>query len=62
MTSGDPILRAHDKETGVIVAEIALPARATGVPMTYMVEGRQYIVVAVAGPDHPAELVALTSR
>ncbi len=62
VTSGDPILRAHDKETGAIVAEIALPARATGVPMTYMVEGRQYIVVAVAGPDHPAELVALTSR
>ena len=62
VTSGDPILRARDKETGAIVAEIALPARATGVPMTYMVEGRQYIVVAVAGPDHPAELVALTSR
>ena len=62
VTSGDPILRAHDKETGAIVAEIALPARATGVPMTYMVEGRQYIVVAVAGPDHPAELIALTSR
>ena len=62
VTSGDPILRAHDKETGAIVAEISLPARATGVPMTYMVEGRQYIVVAVAGPDHPAELVALTSR
>jgi len=62
VTSGDPILRAHDKETGAIVAEISLPARATGVPMTYMVEGRQYIVVAVAGPDHPAELIALTSR
>ena len=62
VTSGDPILRAHDKRTGAIVAEIPLPARPTGVPMTYMADGRQYIVVAVAGPDHPAELIALTSR
>ena len=56
---GDPVLRAHDKRSGKIFAEIELPARATGVPMTYMVESRQYIVVAVGAPDHPAELVAL---
>jgi quinoprotein glucose dehydrogenase len=61
VTSGEPVLRAHDKRNGAILAEIPLPARVTGVPMTYMVDGVQYVVVAVAGPgpDKPAELVAL---
>ncbi len=53
------MLRAHDKGTGEIVAEIPLPARPTGVPMTYLADGAQYVVVAVAGPGHPGELVAL---
>ena len=53
------LLRAHDKETGEILAEIELPSHQTGVPMTYMHEGRQYIVAAVAGRGVPAELVAL---
>ncbi len=57
---GKPVLRAHDKATGEIVAEIELPAPQTGVPMSYLHEGKQYVVVAVAAPDHPAELVALT--
>ncbi|HUU36427.1 MAG TPA: PQQ-binding-like beta-propeller repeat protein [Vicinamibacterales bacterium] len=56
---GGPRLRAFDKKTGQVVAEIALPAGATGAPMTYSHEGRQYIVVAVAGEDHEPELVAL---
>ncbi|MCZ0936457.1 MAG: PQQ-binding-like beta-propeller repeat protein [Gemmatimonadetes bacterium] len=53
------LLRAHDKETGEILAEIELPSHQTGVPMTYMHDGRQYIVAAVAGRGVPAELVAL---
>jgi len=53
------VLRAHDKDTGEIIAEIELPAHQTGVPMTYEHEGVQYIVVAVAGRDVPGELVAL---
>jgi quinoprotein glucose dehydrogenase len=56
---GKPILRAHDKASGAIVAEIDLPAPQTGLPMSYAIDGDQYIVVAVAGPEHPAELVAL---
>jgi quinoprotein glucose dehydrogenase len=32
---------------------------ATGVPMTYMVDGRQFIVLAVGAAGVPAELVAL---
>jgi quinoprotein glucose dehydrogenase len=56
---GGRMLRAHDKRTGDILAEIELPANQTGVPMTYMLDGVQYVVVAVGASDHPAELVAL---
>jgi len=56
---GQPVLRAHDRATGETVAEVALPAPQTGVPMSYLHDGEQYVVVAVAAPDHPAELVAL---
>ena len=38
---------------------IVLPAGTTGIPMTYLVNGRQYVVVAVGGEGHPAELAAL---
>lgn len=55
----DPKLRAFDKATGALVAEIALPANVNGAPTTYMAGGRQYIVVAVGGANLPAELVAL---
>jgi quinoprotein glucose dehydrogenase len=51
-------LRAHDKRTGEILAEIELPANETGVPMTYMLDGVQYLVLAVGATEHPAELVA----
>jgi quinoprotein glucose dehydrogenase len=52
--------RAYDKKTGKLVHEMELPAMTTGVPMTYMVKGKQYIVVAIATPATPASLVALT--
>ncbi|MXX55173.1 MAG: pyrroloquinoline quinone-dependent dehydrogenase [Gemmatimonadetes bacterium] len=57
--SGGNRFRAHDKASGEMLAEIELPANQTGLPMTYMHEGRQYIVVAVGARRHPAELVAL---
>lgn len=57
--AGGRMLRAHDKATGEIVAEIELPANQTGLPISYAIDGRQLIVVAVGGPDHPGELVAL---
>lgn len=60
--SGDPggnRLRAYDKKTGAVLAEIDLPAKSTGAPMTYRHGGVQYIVTAVATREHPAELVAL---
>jgi quinoprotein glucose dehydrogenase len=52
-------LRALDKKTGEVIAEVKLPAHATGVPMTYLAQGKQYIVIAVTGRGEPAELVAL---
>ena len=56
---GDPWLHAVDKETGEEIARIALPATTNTAPMTYLHEGVQYIVLAVAAAGHPAELVAL---
>jgi quinoprotein glucose dehydrogenase len=57
--SGSPVLRAHDKTTGEVLAEIALPGAVGGLPMTYVIDGRQFIVMSVAG-EHGAELVALS--
>lgn len=57
--AGGPMLRAYDKQTGEIVAELQLPAKQTGVPMTYALDDKQYIVIAVGAKDYPAELVAL---
>ena len=35
-----------------------LPAGVTGAPITYMHEGKQYIVVAIHGREHAPEFVA----
>jgi quinoprotein glucose dehydrogenase len=56
---GGNMFRAIDKKTGKVIHEMALPAMATGIPMTYMAGGRQFIVVAVGAAGVPAELVAL---
>ena len=56
---GAPTLHARDKATGAIVAEIALPGAVGGRPMTYMIDGKQYLIVSVAG-GNGAEIVALT--
>ena len=52
------VLRAFDKSDGQIVAEIDLPARPWGTPMTYTQNGKQFIVVA-SGQAQDARLVAL---
>ena len=56
---GGPMFYAYDKMTGAVVHELELPANTCGNPMTYMVNGKQYIAVAVGAPGFPAELVAL---
>ncbi len=54
------VLAARDKATGEPLAEIPLPGRAIGAPMTYEVGGRQYIALTVRGVrGEPPEIVAL---
>jgi quinoprotein glucose dehydrogenase len=53
-----PVLRAWDKKTGAVVAEIQLPGPTTGFPVTYTKAGRQYLAVAVRVAD-AVEVVAL---
>ena len=52
--------RAYDKATGGVIWEMELPSGTTAGPMTYMVKGKQYIVVAVGARNHPSEYVALS--
>jgi quinoprotein glucose dehydrogenase len=51
-------LRAYDKATGKDAGTVFMPAPQTGSPMTYQLNGKQYIVVAVGGVGYPAELLA----
>ena len=55
---GRNLLRALDKATGEIIHEQALPLPPQGTPMTYMVDDRQYISIAVGG-GRDARLVTL---
>ncbi len=36
-----------------------MPAPQTGSPMTYMLDGTQYMVVAISGAGYSGELLAL---
>jgi len=49
------MLRAYDKNTGKEVGSVLMPAPQSGSPMTYMVNGKQYIVVAVSGGPYSGE-------
>jgi quinoprotein glucose dehydrogenase len=52
------ILHAYDKMTGKEVGGIYMPAPQSGSPMTYMLNGRQYIVLAISGGTYTGEYVA----
>jgi quinoprotein glucose dehydrogenase len=52
------MLRAYDKQSGRQVGEVWMPAPQSGSPMTYRVDGRQYIVVAVSGGAYSGEYLA----
>ena len=56
-SDGGPRLVARDKATGQIVGSVDLPSGAIGTPMTYMLEGAQYIALTIGG--EVPELVAL---
>ena len=57
-SNGGPRLVAYDKATGEIVGSVDLPGGALGTPMTYMLDGRQYIALTVGG--RVPELIAFT--
>ena len=52
------MLRAYDKASGKDAGAVFMPAGQTGTPMTYMLNGRQYIVVAIGGTGYEAEFIA----
>jgi len=52
------MLRAYDKASGKEVGAVYMPAPESGSPMTYMVNGKQYIVIAISGGNYSGELLA----
>jgi quinoprotein glucose dehydrogenase len=54
------MLRAYDKATGQEVGAVYMEAPQTGSPMTYLLDGKQYLTVSIGGPGHSGELVAFT--
>ena len=52
------MLRAYEKATGREVGAVYMPAPQTGSPMTYTVNDKQYIVVAISGGNYTGELLA----
>jgi quinoprotein glucose dehydrogenase len=56
---GGKMFRAYDKKTGAVVWETELPGGTSAEPMTYLANGKQYLVLAVGWRDMPAELIAL---
>jgi quinoprotein glucose dehydrogenase len=54
------MLRAYDKATGKEVGAVWMPAPQSGSPMTYMLDGKQYIIVAVSGGNYSGEYIAFS--
>jgi quinoprotein glucose dehydrogenase len=52
------MLRAYDKATGREVGAVYMPAPQSGSPLTYMLNGQQYIVLAISGGNYSGELLA----
>ena len=51
-------LRAYDQKTGQQVGAVWMPAAQSGSPMTYSVDGKQYIIVAVSGGNYSGDYIA----
>jgi quinoprotein glucose dehydrogenase len=54
------MLRAYNKQTGEQVGAVWMPAPQSGSPMTYSVDGKQYIVIAISGGSYSGEYVAFS--
>jgi quinoprotein glucose dehydrogenase len=60
LNTQEPTLYAYDKASGRLLAEVVLPANASGAPMTYMAGGKQYVAFPIGGANITEELIALT--
>jgi glucose dehydrogenase len=54
------MLRAYDKTAGAEIGAVYMPAPQSGSPMTYMLNGKQFIVVAISGGPYPGEYLAFS--
>jgi quinoprotein glucose dehydrogenase len=54
------MLRAYDKKTGRQVGAVWMPAPQSGSPMTYSVDGKQYVIVAVSGGNYSGDYLAFS--
>lgn len=54
------MLRAYDKATGARVGALFMPAGEGGAPMTYRINGKQYLVIAISSGTYSGELLAFT--
>ena len=52
----EALLRAYNKLTGEQVGSLPMPAQQTGTPMTYEIDGVQYLAVAISGGNIPGRL------
>ena len=52
------MLRAYDKATGHDAGAVYMPAPQSGSPMTYLLNGKQYLIVSVSGGNYSGELIA----
>jgi glucose dehydrogenase len=57
--AGAPVLHVLDKKTGASIVDLPLPGAVSGKPMSYLLNGKQYVVMTVASKEAGAELVAL---
>jgi quinoprotein glucose dehydrogenase len=58
-SEGGNIFRAHDKKSGEILWEMDLGLRQTGIPMSYAIGGKQYILVPAGAPGEAGQFIAL---
>ncbi len=54
------MLRAYDKQSGKEVGAVWMPAAQSGSPMTYAIDGKQYIIIAVSGGNYSGEYIAFS--
>ncbi len=52
------MLRGYSQADGKEIGAVWMPAPQSGSPMTYMADGRQYIIVAVSGGNYSGEYIA----